>query len=285
MKNLILIIVLCFTIVINAQSKADSLLLTKTEWVNKNLDYLRFFKDSVVYNLNETKEQLLFDINNKKLSFKLEYSVGGSGLKTEEFNFKIKQLYKNKLVIAPIDKEEEIRIKNYNRLNTTPFLKEKQYIFYNRGQLISKIDFKKVTFHASTCFGTCPSISVEINRDGSIFYQGRIYAKEYTGNFTGNLSAKEIYALRKMLNRSQLKILDQKWEQKSKPNDTPRYNYIVELNDGRLIEINTNDQHPILDKLSEYFINIPQASELLKTKKKHKFEESNIENYRVSYIK
>ena len=283
MKNLILIIVLCFTIVINAQSKSDSLLLTKTEWVNKNLDYLRFFKDSVVYNLNETKQQLLFDIKNKKLSFKLEYSVGGSGLKTEEFNFRIKQLYKNKLVIIPIDKEEEIKIKNYNRLNTTPFLKEKQYVFYNRGQLISKIDFKKVTFHASTCFGTCPSISVEINRDGSIFYQGRIYAKEYTGNFIGKLSAKDIYALRKMLNRSQLKILDQKWEQKSKPNDTPRYNYIVELNDGRLIEINTNDQHPILDKLSEYFINIPQVSELLKTKKKHKFEESNIENYRVSY--
>ncbi len=283
MKNLILIIVLCFTIVINAQSKADSLLLTKTEWVNKNLDYLRFFKDSVVYNLNETKQQLLFDIKNKKLSFKLEYSVGGSGLKTEEFSFRIKQLYKNKLVITPIDKEEEIKIKNYNRLNTTPFLKEKQYVFYNRGQLISKIDFKKVTFHASTCFGTCPSISVEINRDGSIFYKGRIYAKEYTGNFTGKLSAKEIYALRKMLNRSQLKILDQKWEQKSKPNDTPRYNYIVELNDGRLIEINTNDQHPILDKLSEYFINIPQFSELLKTKKRHKFEESNIENYRISY--
>ncbi len=283
MKNLILIIVLCFTIVINAQSKADSLLLTKTEWVNKNLDYLRFFKDSVVYNLNETKQQLLFDIKNKKLSFKLEYSVGGSGLKTEEFNFRIKQLHKNKLVIAPIDKEEEIKIKNYNRLNTTPFLKEKQYVFYNRGQLISKIDFKKVTFHASTCFGTCPSISVEINRDGSIFYKGRIYAKEYTGNFTGKLSAKEIYALRKMLNRSQLKILDQKWEQKSKPNDTPRYNYIVELNDGRLIEINTNDQHPILDKLSEYFINIPQFSELVKTKKRYKFEESNIENYRVSY--
>lgn len=285
MKNIIIIIVLFFIATINAQSKADSLLLTKTEWVNKNLDYLRFYKDSVVYNLNENKQELLFDVKNKKLTFKVKYTVGGANLKTEEFNFKIKQLYKNKLVIMPVDNEDQLKIKNYGRLNTTPFLKEKQYIFYNRGQLISKVDFKKITFHASTCFGTCPSISVEIDSDGSIFYQGRIYAKEYTGNFIGKLSPKELYALRKILNRSQLKVLDQKWEQKSKPNDTPRYNYIVELKDGRLIEINTNDQHPILDKLSEYFLTIPQLVKLTKTRKKHKFEESNIENYRVTYGK
>ena len=285
MKSLLFILALCLTIGISAQSK-DSLLLTKTEWVNKNLDYLRFFKDSVVYNLNNTKEELLFDIKNRKLSFKMKYSVGGSDLKTEEFNFKIKQLYKNKLIIVPIDKIEEIKIKNYSRLNTSPFLKEKQFIFYNRGILISKINFKKITFHASTCFGRCPSLSVEINNDGSVYYQGRSYSKEFTGNFTGNLSAKELYKLRKMLNRSQLRVLDQKWKQKSKPNDTPRYNYIVELMDGKIIEINTNDQHPILDKLSTYFINtIPEIANLTKTRKKHKFEESNKENYRVSYAK
>jgi hypothetical protein len=284
MKNLLIIIILCFSLTVTAQTK-DSLLLTKNEWVNKNLDYLRFYKDSVVSNLNEAKQELLFDIKNRKLSFKVAYYVGGASKKTEEFNFKIKQLYRDKLVIAPIDKAEEIKIKNYHRLNTTPFLKEKQYIFYNRGQLISKINFKKVTFHASTCFGTCPSMSVEINRDGTVYYQGRIFTKKFTGNFIGKLSPKQIYALRKMLNRSQLRVLDQQWKQKTKPNDTPRYNYIVELYGGKIIEINTNDQHPILDKLSEYFLHIPEIIDLEKTNEKHQFEESHIENYRVSYIK
>lgn len=282
MKNFLTLLSLCFVLTVHAQYKSDSILLTKTEWVTKNLDYLRFFKDSVVYNLDETKQQLMFDLKNKKLSFKVKYRVGATDIKTEEFNFKIKQLQKNKLVIVAIDKEEDLKQKNYSRLNANPFLKEEQLVFYNRGELISRVNFKKITFHASTCFGTCPSMSVEINNDGTLYYQGRIYAKEFTGNFIGKLSAKDFYELRKIVNRSQLPTLDQKWKQKSRPNDTPRYNYIIELVDGSMIEINTNDQHPILDKLSEYFLNIPVIADLVKTNKKHEFAESRIDEYKVT---
>jgi len=282
MKNFITLLCICFALTVQAQYKSDSILLTKTEWVTKNLDYLRFFKDSVIYNLDETKERLIFDLKNKKLAFKIKYRVGGTDIKTEEFNFKVKQLQKDKLVLVPIDKIEDLKKKNYSRLNASPFLKEEQLIFYNRGELISRVNFKKITFHASTCFGTCPSMSVEVRNDGTIYYQGRIYAKEYTGNFIGKLSAKDFYQLRKIVNRSQLPALDQKWKQKSRPNDTPRYNYIVELSNGEMIEINTNDQHPILDKLSEYFLNIPEIADLVKTKKKHEFAESHIEEYKVT---
>ena len=283
MKKLLIIFFLGTIFTVNAQYKSDSLLLTKTEWVTKNLDYLRFFKDSVVYNLDETKHQLIFDIKNKKLSFKVKYIVGGTNFKTEEFNFKIKQLQKNKLVLSPIEKHEDIKKKNYSRLNPSPFLKEEQLIFYNRGELISRVNFNKITFHASTCFGTCPSMSVEVNNDGTVYYQGRIYTGEFTGNYIGKLSAKDFYSLRKIVNRSQLKALDQKWKQKSRPNDTPRYNYIVELKDGNIIEMNTNDQHPILDKLSEYFLNIPEIADLVKIKKKHEFAESHIDEYKVTH--
>ena len=283
MKKLLIIFFLGSIFNVNAQYKSDSLLLTKTEWVTKNLDYLRFFKDSVVYNLDETKHQLIFDIKNKKLSFKVKYIVGGTNFKTEEFNFKIKQLQKNKLVLSPIEKHEDIKKKNYSRLNPSPFLKEEQLIFYNRGELISRVNFNKITFHASTCFGTCPSMSVEVNNDGTVYYQGRIYTGEFTGNYIGKLSAKDFYSLRKIVNRSQLKALDQKWKQKSRPNDTPRYNYIVELKDGNIIEMNTNDQHPILDKLSEYFLNIPEIADLVKIKKKHEFAESHIDEYKVTH--
>ena len=283
MKKLLIIFFLGTIFTVNAQYKSDSLLLTKTEWVTKNLDYLRFFKDSVVYNLDETKHQLIFDVKNKKLSFKVKYIVGGTNFKTEEFNFKIKQLHKNKLVLSPIEKQEDIKKKNYSRLNPSPFLKEEQLIFYNRGELISRVNFNKITFHASTCFGTCPSMSVEVNHDGTVYYQGRIYTGEFTGNYIGKLSAKDFYSLRKIVNRSQLKALDQKWKQKSRPNDTPRYNYIVELKDGNIIEMNTNDQHPILDKLSEYLLNIPEITDLVKIKKKHDFAESHIDEYKVTH--
>ncbi len=279
MKSLIIVIILCFIININAQSKMDSLLLTNTEWVNKDLDYLRFFKDSVVYNLSETKRQLLFDIENRKLSFKVSYRVGSSGLRTEEFKFKIKELKKDKLVIEPI---LEKRKNGYNKLNYSILSKEKQYIFYNRGHLMSGVNFKKITFHTSTCFGTCPSMSIQINIDGTVYYQGRMFTKDYKGNFEGNISKNDIYQLKKILNRSQLAEINKNWVQRSKHNDTPRYNYIIELFDGETIEINTNDQHPVLDKLSKYFMNIPKIANLTRVKKKHKFDKSRIDHYRVS---
>lgn len=264
---------------INAQSNVDSLLLTKTEWVNKDLDYLRFFNDTVVYNLNETKHQLLFDVENRKLSFKVNYRVGGSGLRTEEFKFSIKELKKDKLVIEPILEKQN---KSYSKINYSPLSKEKQYIFYNRGHLLSSVNFKKITFHTSTCFGRCPSMSIQINIDGTVYYQGRMYTNEYKGNFVGSISKNDIYQLKKILNRSQLAEINKNWVQRSKHNDTPRYNYIIELFDGETIEINTNDQHPVLDKLSAYFINIPEIASLVKAKEKHKFEKSHLDYYKVS---
>lgn len=285
MKKLLVILLVCYLTTSNAQTKADSLLLTNTEWINKDLDYLRFFKDSVIYNFDNVKHELLFDIKNKKLSFKVKYPVGGSELKTEEFKFKIDELRKNKLVISPIIDQAKIEKVAYRKLNYNPFIKEKQYIFYNRGQLLTKVNFKKITFHSSTCFGVCPSMSIEIDIDGTVYYQGRLYTKEYQGDFEGKLSKNEIYQLKKILNRSQLYGIDKNWQQKSKYNDTPRYNYIVDLFDGKTIEINTNDQHPILDKLSEYFMNIPKIANLVKAKHKHKFAESHIDNYKVSYIR
>jgi len=285
MKNLFVVLLVCVGVTANAQTKADSLLLTKTEWVNQDLDYLRFFKDSVIYNFDDIKHELLFDIKNKKLSFKVQYAVGGLDLRTEEFKFKISKLEKNKLVLAPIIEKDKIENNEYRKLNHNLFSKEKQYIFYNRGQLLSKVNFKKITFHASTCFGKCPSMSIQVNIDGTVHYQGRLYTKENKGNFEGKLSENDIYQLKKILNRSQLYGIEKNWEQKSKYNDTPRYNYIVELFDGKTIEINTNDQHPILDKLSEYFMNIHEIANLVKAKNRHKFDESNIDNYKVSYIR
>ena len=282
MNRIIVILFLCTTLSGFTQSKVDSLLLTKTEWVNSDLTYLRFFKDSVVYNIDNAKHALIFDFKNRKLTFKEKYFVGGTDSREENIDFKIKYLNKNKLIIVPVTKKEDLAEKNYKKLNSDPFFKEEQYIFYNRGQLISKIDFNKITFHASTCFGTCKSMSVEVNNDGSVYYQGRIYTKEFTGNFQGKLTSKDLNQLKNIVNRSQLKVLDQQWKQLSRPNDTPRYNYIVELTDGKLIEINTNDQHPILDRLSEYFLNIHETAELTKVPKKHQYAESNIDNYKVT---
>ncbi len=276
MKNLLFTLILLASLTVNSQSKASSnSLLTKTEWINKDLDYLRFNESSVIYNFDNKKQEVFFDLENKKLSFKVNYRVGGD-FKTEEFEFKIKELKKNKLVIVPIIEDEK---SENSKLDRSLFSKEKQYVFYNRGSLLSKVNFKKITFHSSTCFGTCPSMSVQINIDGTVYYKGKEYADK-KGNFVGKLSKNDIYQLKKILNRSQLRNIDENWKQKSKHNDTPKYTYIVELFDGETIEINTNDQHPILDKLSNYLLNIKEKVALEKVEERHKFDKSKIGLYK-----
>ena len=124
-------------------------------------------------------------------------------------------------------------------------------------------------------------MSVQINVDGTVFYRGKNYA-EAQGNFIGKLSKQDIYQLKKILNRSQLYTIDKDWKQKSKRNDTPRYTYIVKTFDGDNIEINTNDQHPVLDKLSDFLLNIDKKAELKKTDETHNFDKSTLDLYKIS---
>ncbi|MDY7393835.1 DUF6438 domain-containing protein [Aureibaculum sp. 2210JD6-5] len=277
MKNLILLLILSVVISVNAQSKASKDLLTGTEWINKDLNYLRFDNDAAVYNFDNIKQEVLFDLDNKSLSFKINYRLAGD-FKTEEFKFRIKEINKNRLVIVPVTEKEQA---NFNKLDVNALTKEKQYIFYNRGKLLDKVNFKKLTFHSSTCFGTCPSMSVQIDIDGTVYYRGKNYT-EAQGDFIGKLSKEGIYELKKILNRSQLYSIDKNWEQKSKRNDTPRYTYIVETFDGDKIEINTNDQHPVLDKLSDFLLNIDKKAELKEAEESHDFEKSKLVMYKIS---
>lgn len=276
-KKLLLLVLLTVIISINAQSKASNVLLTNTEWVNENLDYLRFDDNAVIYNFDNYKQEVFFDLENKNLSFKVNYRVGDD-FKTEEFNFNIKEINEDKLVIEPVfDKNTE---KEFNKLDVNLLSKQKQYIFFNRGSLVSKIDFQKLTFHSSTCFGTCPSVSVEVDKDGVVHYRGKTNAT-VQGNFVGQLSKEEMETLKSILNRSQIHTIDKNWEQKSKRNDTPKYTYIIELLDGETIEINTNDQHPVLDKLSEFLIHLDKEVALEKLSGKHSFDKSNLALYKI----
>lgn len=281
MKKLLLIGV--FFVAYSAYSQSrDSAekLLTSTEWINENLDYLRFDGDMAVFNFDNTKQTVNFDLANQTLSFKVNYRVAGMETKTEEFTFKIKSIKKNKLVLEPVV-DDEAELKAYKKLNIAPLTKEKQYILYNRGHLMERTNFQKITFHASTCYGTCPSFSVEINRDGTVYYKGVQYTSPYTGYYEGQLGKEDILSLRKILNRSQLENIKEKWHQQSEPNNTPRYNYIIELDEGEKFYLNTNDQHPILDKLSEFMLTITDKTELKKAGELHEFEQSPLDKYKV----
>jgi len=276
MKPVLNALIFLFSITIFSQSITDSLLITNREWINKDLDYLRFDKDTLIYNISNKKHKLYYDFGKKTLTLKEIYKIGGTDIKEEKIKLKIKSLTKNKLVIYPLDDKINLDQEIHYKLDYSPFFKKKEFVFYNREEQTNYVDYKKITFHGSTCFGTCPSFSLEINRGGKVYYQGRIYTKEFTGNFEGLLEREEHIGLHEILNRSKLYAMSQKWKQKSKLIDAPRYSYIIELRNGETIEINTNNQHPILDKLSNYLVNIPQKLKLEKSKAKHNFNKPSV---------
>ena len=281
MKPLIKVLFLCCFMASFSQSRSSSSLLTQIDWVNSNLDFIKFHTDSVTYNLGGKKHTLYYDLNKKSIVFKEKYSVGGTDLREEKVNFEIKSLTKDKLVIFPTDDKLDFDQEIFYKLDYAPFFDRKQFVFYNREKQVDYVDYKKITFHASTCFGTCPSLSVEINRGGELFYQGRIYTKEYTGYYNGQLEKDERIKLHKILNRSLISDIDERWRQNSRPTDTPRYNYIIELRNGETVEINTNDQHPILDDLSEYLTHITEKLNLKKMKKKHSFVKPSLYGFEI----
>lgn len=281
MKSLIKIVFLLVSISFYAQSYTHSL-LKKVEWTNESLDYVNFSGTSLEYYIAGEKHTLFYDVTKKIFSIKEKYVVAGMP-KEETLTFKIKYLNKDKLIIAPIEKLADLDKKKYKKLNYKPFFTKKQFVFYNRESLFNPINYKKITFKGSTCFGTCPSFTVEVNRDGKVYYQGRIYTKEFTGNFEGQLPKKERIVLMKILNRSQLATIDMNWSQNRHVTDQPRYNYIVELKNGEKIEINTNDQHPLLNKLSNYFLSMPEKLELKRSKKKHAYVKPSMKGHEIVY--
>lgn len=253
----------------------------QTEWVNKNLDYINFYKDSVQYNLAGKKHTLFYELKNTSVTFKEKYLVGGTELREEKINFAIKSLSKDKLVIYPLDDQLDLDQEVHYKLDYTPFFKRKEFVFYNREKEVNYVDYKKITFHGSTCFGTCPSFSVEINRGGEVYYQGRIYTKEFTGDFEGKLERDERIKLHKIINRSLLFEINGNWKQLSRVTDNPRYNYIIELRDGEKIEINTNDQHPILNKLSTYLVSISEKLDLKRANEKHTYAKPAVYGFEI----
>ncbi len=281
MKFFLNALILLISITSFSQTKSDSLLLVKTEWTNKNLDYIRFDVDTITYNIANTRQDLYFDIGKRTLTMKERFYSGGAGIQEESIRFKIKSLDKNKLVIYPLDAKIDLDQEGMRKLKYESFFTKKEFALYNRENAIEPVDFKKLTFISSTCFGTCPSFSLEINRDGTVFYQGRIYAKKFTGNFKGKLTQKEMIKLHKLINRSRIASIDKRWNQNTKQVDNPRFNYLIELANGKVIEISTNNQHPILDKLSKYFIHIPEVAELVKSNKKHNFQKPEINAYKI----
>ncbi|MCC6634331.1 MAG: hypothetical protein IT251_02365 [Chitinophagaceae bacterium] len=83
----------------------------------------------------------------------------------------------------------------------------------NKMSAVDAMQFDKIVFHSSTCFGSCPQIAIEINREGGtklkrqFFNESATQTKERSGEFKGHISKEALDGLMLELNHSNYETL------------------------------------------------------------------------------
>jgi hypothetical protein len=139
-------------------------------------------------NNNLVIEDFYFQIKSDTLSFQQNYYDRINDeviLKRSYFDFKIVNRNDSLLFLIPITD------------NAQTFFNKSTIMKFKRQDLIKNddINFEKLVFHTSSCYGSCPIIHLQINADRKIklnahFYEfGRslVEKEEISGNFIGEL--------------------------------------------------------------------------------------------------
>lgn len=74
----------------------------------------------------------------------------------------------------------------------------------NKVKTKNEIDFKRLSYHTSSCHGWCPVTYLEINNNGDLYF----YGKENTdliGIFRGNLPQRKITRIQELINKIDFK--------------------------------------------------------------------------------
>jgi hypothetical protein len=69
------------------------------------------------------------------------------------------------------------------------------------------IHVNRICFSSSGCFGTCPCLNIELNKDGPVYFQGRTFAQK-KGNFTGKISPQTFSYFEELIQKIGLEKLD-----------------------------------------------------------------------------
>lgn len=122
--------------------------------------------------------------------------------KWDEWNYKytftINYLSKDSLVLTPIEKDTR---------NLFYHLKDTSKSFSLK-KIVKKNDFKfeRIGLYSSMCFGTCPSMFLEIDSFGNFLFDGG-YGTNSSGFYLGELSLKQLNLIDKKINQIDLNKL------------------------------------------------------------------------------
>lgn len=131
---------------------------------------------------------------------------------------------------------------------------EKKYTLSRKETMPPKpIAFESVDFSATTCFGRCPKMKVQINATGEMVFVGEKHTGNCVGKYTGKLSSAQLRKFNEILKYSEIENLPKNFGADS---DAPVYNLTIKYN-GKMKNVSGtpmgNFHRPLLQFLLEIY--------------------------------
>ena len=265
-----LLIVFCYQL--TAQDNSD----LKKIWISPYLEFLDLRQDDTAYFDYGMGYHEKYQLEKQDSIFNLVQYDRIAGVKEKRRvvkGYKIIKLTRDTLLIHPLTKYSKVFIENKDKSYSWKFHSDPnsvelndtdQYVFVTEKLLYkTDLDFNKLYFSSTPCYGTCPSMEFEIDSIGNIVFLGKMNTGKYKGKYSGKLTNNQFAELQEILKSS---ALDYFPEQLSGGIDAPDYTLFFSYN-GKIKVVKGGHAYPYFSKpLFDFLLSIYKEIKMKKTK-------------------
>lgn len=261
-------LILTFLIYISSYGQVDKL---RGVWITPEQDLILI--DDTAETSNELVNRLLEDrinylsIYNDTLSFQKRYYGSmeeNAKLIVDKYDLKIISNSDTDLIVQPVSTLSEV------------FFQNRLLLVFRRQEFAidTTIDFEKIIYHTTECFGPCPTIDLEIDNNRNIYINYETsntldYDPFESGQYIGILDDPMYQELVLLIKTCNLKTL--RFDTTIIGADAPYRTFIIYFN-GQRKYLSSMLPPTIMDRLIDYLDNIHIRTRLSKTKEKRKLE-------------
>lgn len=248
----------------------------KGTWISSTGDFmvlndtLNKFDNSNMLCTADIDEGMAFYIIGDTLSFQKQYYSSATNyekLYVDRYDLVITKRTDTSLTVRPTSLLSK---KFFNKRASITFIKQE---FYKDNSIV----FEKIIYHTTSCFGSCPTIDLEIRNDKSVYLKGEFYKENPTyeidsiksGQFIGKLNDTLFTELIDILQTSNLRKMS--FPERNGA-DAPVTTLIIYYN-GQRKYLKSMFPPTIAEKLIEFLYLISERANLTRTNEKRTIEE------------
>ena len=227
----------------------------KKAWVGDDLEYIEIDDQRVnIEVFGNYPQQKKYYLSGDTLRLYDKYTTSRDNYSKQHiknYDFLITKLSDTNLTLIALDS------------NSLEISGGKKKIDYRERHLVKQptIDFEMIRFKSTNCFGTCPSLTLQIDKEKKLMFIGGRYAVKQ-GFFIATISDSLFYSLINILKLSELDKL-KTWRQQVA--DAPEYTLEVHYN-GKIKYLKNFFLPAVTTELIRYLLEISKKVELTDTK-------------------